>query len=96
MKFNIYYGKGDDFSKQKLINSFDTIEVAEKFLFDYIKEHHPNSGYIRTTFISDNQRQYYYGHYIKFYTIIKSLDKIFRYLKMRNLSNMMKYWLFML
>ena len=38
MKFNIYYGSGVDFSKQELINSFDTMEFAEKFLFDYIKE----------------------------------------------------------
>ena len=71
MKFNIYYGSGVDFSKQELINSFDTMEFAEKFLFDYIKEHHPNSGYIRTTFVSDTQRQYDYGHYTKFYSIIR-------------------------
>lgn len=76
MKFNIYFGRGDDFSKQDLIKSFNSMEEAEKFLFDYIKEHHPNSGYIRTTFISDTQRQYDYGHYTKFYTIIKSIDKI--------------------
>ncbi len=70
MKFNIYYGSGVDFSKQKLVNSFDTIELAEKFLFDYIKEHHPNSAYIRATFISDTQREYDYGHYTKFYSIV--------------------------
>ena len=70
MKFNIYYGRGEDFSKQKLINSLDNIEQAEKFLLDYIKEHHPNSGYIRINFISDTQRQYDYGHHTKFYTII--------------------------
>ena len=56
MKFNIYYGRGEDFSKQELIDSLDNIEQAEKFLFDYIKEHHPNSGYIRINFISDTQR----------------------------------------
>lgn len=44
MKFNIYYGAGDNFAKQELVNSFDTIEQAERYLFDYIKEHHPNSG----------------------------------------------------
>ncbi len=71
MKFNIYYGSGDEFKNQQLINSFDTIEKAEKFLFDYIKEHHPNSGYVRTNFISDTQRQYDYGNYTKFYTIIR-------------------------
>lgn len=71
MKFKIYYGSGEDFSKQELINSFDTIEQAEKFLFTYIKEHHLNSGYIRTTFVFDTQRQYDYGHHTKFYTIIK-------------------------
>lgn len=70
MKFNIYYGIGEDFSKQELINSFDTIELAESFLFDYIKEQHPNSGYIRTTFVSDTQRQYDYGNYTKFYSIV--------------------------
>ena len=69
--FNIYHGTGEDFSEQELINSFDTIELAEKFLFDYIKEHHPNSGYIRTTFVSDTQRQYDYGHYTKFYSIVR-------------------------
>lgn len=77
MKFNIYYGRGEDFSKQELINSFNTIEQAERFLFDYIKEHHPNSGYIRTTFISDSQRTYDYGNYTNFYTIIKSIDRMF-------------------
>ena len=51
MKFNIYYGRGEDFSKQELINSLDNIEQAEKFLFDYIKEHHLNSGYIRINYI---------------------------------------------
>lgn len=70
MKFNIYYGRGEDFSKQELINSFDTIDLAEKFLFTYIKEHHPNSGYIRTNFISDTHRQYDYGHYTKYYSIV--------------------------
>ena len=70
MQFNIYFGSGDDFSKQELINSFDTIEVAENFLFNYIKERHPNSGYIRTTFVSDTQRQYDYGNYTKFYSIV--------------------------
>ena len=70
MKFNIYYGNGVDFSEQEFINSFDTLELAEKFLFDYIKEHHPNSGYIRTTFVSDVQRQYDYGHYTIFYNIV--------------------------
>lgn len=68
--FNIYYGSGDDFSKQELINSFDTMEFAEKFLFVYIKEHHPNSGYIRTTFISDMQREYDYGSYKMFYSLV--------------------------
>lgn len=47
------------------------MEQAEKFLFDYIKEHHQNSGYIRTNFISDAHRQYDYGHHTKFYTILK-------------------------
>lgn len=70
MKFNIYYGRDEDFSKQELINSFDTIEQAEKFLFAYIKEHHPNSGYVRTTLISDTQRQYDYGNYVMFYSIV--------------------------
>ena len=70
MKFNIYYGRGEDFSKQELINSLDNIEQAEKFLFEYIKEKHPSCGYIRTTFISTFQRQYDYGHHTKFYTII--------------------------
>ena len=70
MKFNIYYGRGEDFSKQELIDSLDNIEQAENFLFDYIKEHHPNSGYIRINFISDTQSQYDYGHHTKFYTII--------------------------
>lgn len=56
MMFNIYFGCGEDFSKQELINSLDNIEQAEKFLLDYIKEHHPNSGYIRINFISDTQR----------------------------------------
>lgn len=70
MKFNIYYGSGEDFSKQELINSFDIIEQAENFLFDYIKEYHPNSGYIRTNFISVTQRQYDFGSYTMFYTII--------------------------
>lgn len=51
MKFNIYYGRGEDFSKQELINSLDNIEQAEKFLFDYLKEYHPNSGYIRINYI---------------------------------------------
>lgn len=68
--FNIYYGTGDDFAKQELISSFDTMELAENFLFDYIKRHHPNSGYIRTTFVSETQRQYDYGHYTKFYSIV--------------------------
>ena len=36
MKFNIYYGRGEDFSKQELIDSLDNIEQAENFLFDYI------------------------------------------------------------
>lgn len=70
MSFNIYYGRGDDFSKQELINSFRTVEKVEKFLFEYIKENHPSCGYIRTTFISTFQRQYDYGHHTKFYTII--------------------------
>ena len=70
MKFNIYYGRGEDFSKQELIDSLDNIEQAENFLYNYIKEHHPNSGYIRINFISDTQRQYDYGHHTKFYTII--------------------------
>lgn len=70
MKFNIYYGRGEDFSKQELIDSLDNIEQAENFLFDYIKEHHPNSGYIRINFISDTQRQYDYGHYSKYYSIV--------------------------
>lgn len=74
MKFNIYYGRGEGFSKQELINSLDNIEQAEKFLFDYIEEHHLNSGYIRINFISDTQRQYDYGHHIKFYTIIRRID----------------------
>ena len=56
MKLNIYYGRDEGFSKQELINSLDNIEQAEKFLLDYIKEHHPNSGYIRINFISDTQR----------------------------------------
>lgn len=30
MKFNIYYGVGDDFTKQELINSFDTNRVFSK------------------------------------------------------------------
>lgn len=76
MKFNIYYGSGEDFSKQELINFFDTIEQSENFLFNYIKEHHPNSEYIRTTFITDTQRQYDYGNYTKFYTIIKSIEVV--------------------
>ena len=67
MKFNIYYGRGEDFSKQKLIDSLDNIEQAEKFLLDYIKEHHPNSGYIRINFISDTQRQYDFRQYSKLY-----------------------------
>lgn len=74
MKFNIYFGKGEDYSKQELINSLDTIEHAEKFLFDYIREKHPNSGYIRKTFVSDNQCQYDYGHYTKFYSIIACMS----------------------
>lgn len=69
--FNIYFGCGEDFSKQELINPLDNIEQAEKFLLDYIKEHHPNSGYIRINFISYTQRQYVHGHHTKFYTIIK-------------------------
>ena len=56
MKFNIYYGKGLDIEDQELISSFSSMEEAEKFLFKYIKEHHLNSGYIRTTFISDTHR----------------------------------------
>lgn len=71
MKFNIYYGRGEDFSKQELIDSLDNIEQAEKFLFDYIKEHHPNSGYIRINFISDTRRQYDYGNCTMFYTIVE-------------------------
>ena len=71
MMFNIYFGCGEDFSKQELINSFDTIEEAEKFLFTYINGRHPNSGYIRTNFISDTQRHYDYGHHTNFYIIIK-------------------------
>ena len=74
MKFNIYYGSGNEFKNQQLINSFDTIKKAEKFLLDYIKEHHPSSGYVRMNFISDTQRQYDYGHYTKFYTIIRRID----------------------
>ena len=70
MKLNIYYGRDEGFSKQELINSLDNIEQAEKFLFDYIKEHHLNSGYIRINFISDTQRQYDYGHYSKYYSIV--------------------------
>ena len=31
MKSNIYYGNGVDFSKQKLINLFDTMDLAETF-----------------------------------------------------------------
>lgn len=69
MKFNIYYGKGLDFVGQELISSFNSMEEAEKFLFDYIQEHHPNSGYIRKTFVSDTQREYDYGSYTMFYTI---------------------------
>ena len=37
MKFNIYYGSGNEFKNQQLINSFDTIKKAEKFLLGYIK-----------------------------------------------------------
>ncbi len=70
MKFNIYYGKGLDVEEQELISSFNSMDEAEKFLFVYIKEHHPNSGYIRTTFISDTHRWYDYGSYIMFYSII--------------------------
>lgn len=70
MKFNIYYGKGLDIEDQELISSFSSMDEAEKFLFNYIKEHHPNIGYIRTTFISDTQRQYDYGSYTMFYTIL--------------------------
>lgn len=70
MKFNIYYGSGEDYLKQELINSFDTIEHSEKFLFNYIKEHHPNSGYIRTTLVSSTHRWYDYGSYTMFYSII--------------------------
>lgn len=70
MKFNICYGSGEDFSKQELINSFDSIDLAEKFLFNYIKDHHPNSRYIRTNIISDTQKQYDYGNYTKFYTVV--------------------------
>ncbi len=55
MKFNIYYGSGNEFKNQQLINSFDTIKKAEKFLLGYIKERHPNSGYVRINFISDSQ-----------------------------------------
>ena len=70
MKFNIYYGKGLDAEDQELIASFNSMEEAERFLLQYIKEHHPNSGYIRTNFISDTQREYDFGSYIMFYTIV--------------------------
>lgn len=69
MKFNIYYGRDEDFLKQELVNSLDNIEQAEYFLFDYIKQLHPSNGYIRINFISDTQRQYDYGHYSKYYSI---------------------------
>lgn len=70
MKFNIYYGRDEDFLKQELVNSLDNIEQAEYFLFDYIKQLHPSNGYIRINFISDTQRQYDYGHYSKYYSIV--------------------------
>lgn len=69
MKYNIYYGRNGEASKQELINSFDKMEHAEKFLFNFIKEHHPNCVYIRVTFISNAERQYDYGDYTKFYNI---------------------------
>ncbi len=70
MSFNIYYGRGEDFSQQELINSFDTIELAEKFLFGYINKKHPNSGYVITNIVSDTKRQYDHGHYTKYYSIV--------------------------
>ncbi len=70
MNFNIYYGKGLDAEEQELISSFNSMEEAENFLFKYIKDHHPNSGYIRTTFVSDTQREYDYGSYKMFYSIV--------------------------
>lgn len=51
MKFNIYYGRDEDFLKQELVNSLDNIEQAEYFLFDYIKQLHPSNGYIRINYI---------------------------------------------
>ena len=41
MKFNIYYGRGEDFSKQKLINSLDNLEQAEKFFVRLYKRTSP-------------------------------------------------------
>lgn len=70
MRFNIYYGSGEDFSRQELIDSFDAIEQTENFLFDYIKGHHSNGGYIRTTLVSNSHRWYDYGSYRMFYLII--------------------------
>ena len=45
-------------------------------MIGYIKERHPNSRYIRTNFISDTQRQYNYGDYTRFYTIIKNIEVV--------------------
>ena len=76
MKFNIYYGVGENFSQQQLINSFDTIEGAEEYLLKYIKSNHPDAGYVRKTFISKTKRQYDYGDHTHFYTIVKSIEVV--------------------
>lgn len=70
MKFNIYYGKGLDVEDQEFISSFNSMEEAEKFLFKYINEKHSKSYYIRTTIVSDTHREYDYGSYTMFYSII--------------------------
>jgi len=70
MKFNVYYGRGfDETDNKELLASITTIDDAENFIKKDIKEKHPQSGYLRITYISETCRWYDYGSYTKFYLV---------------------------
>ena len=74
MKFNVYYGRGfNEVDNKELLASFTTIYDAENFVKKDIKENHPQSGYLRTTHISETCRWYDYGSHTKFYLVKKEM-----------------------
>ena len=76
MKFNVYYGNEEEFSKQERLGSFETMESAEAFLLNYINGQNLQNASITKNVISESKWQYGSGNDYKIYTIIKSIEVV--------------------